>query len=186
MVGGIISGLKNMSTRKGEPMARFELGTASGAGIGAVIFPSDFATYRELIANDRVVLVRGRVDRTNDPPGVKASEVIPIDQADSRLARKVFIDLPGESVGEDVIEALADLCRRHPGRVPVFFRIRLAAAKALLAAGRAFCVFPSQALVDDCAQILGSGRVSFAGGPLVSNGNGSGNGYPRRRRPNGF
>ncbi len=188
MIGGSISAVKNLTTKKGDPMGRFLLTTLSG-DVAVVVFPEAFAASRELIRNDAIVLLRGSVDRSNDPPGLIAAEIVPIQEADARLARKMLIDVASGALDDAAMTALADVIAGHRGRIPVVFRISTPAARTVLSAGPEFCVSPSQELVAECEELVGAGHVAFAGGPLApSNGNGNGNGGRRwsRRGGNGY
>ncbi len=59
-VGGIITRVQNILTKKGEPMCFADLEDTSGK-LELVVFPNVFAEHRDLLAPDQVVLARGRI-----------------------------------------------------------------------------------------------------------------------------
>ena len=60
-VGGIVSAVKQLTTKKGEPMVFLTLDDPTGAG-EVVVFNSTYAAARELCTADRVLVIKGRVD----------------------------------------------------------------------------------------------------------------------------
>ena len=60
-VGGIVSAVKQLTTKKGEPMVFLTLDDLTGGG-EVVVFNSTYATARELCVTERILVVKGRVD----------------------------------------------------------------------------------------------------------------------------
>ncbi len=60
-VGGIVSGLKQVTTKRGEPMVFVTLDDPTGSA-EVVVFNSTYAAARELLEPDRILVVKGRVD----------------------------------------------------------------------------------------------------------------------------
>ena len=60
-VGGIVSGLKQVTTKRGEPMVFVTLDDPTGSA-EVVVFNSTYAAARELLEADRILVVKGRVD----------------------------------------------------------------------------------------------------------------------------
>src|SRR5438046_8164205 len=60
VVGGIVSGLKQLTTKKGEPMVFATLEDVTRS-CEVVAFNSVYAQARELLVQDRVIVVKGRV-----------------------------------------------------------------------------------------------------------------------------
>src|SRR6202007_2179417 len=60
-VGGLIAGVKQLTTKKGEPMVFLQLEDVTG-GAEVVRFHSVCAQCRELLEQDGVIVVKGRVD----------------------------------------------------------------------------------------------------------------------------
>src|SRR4029078_7095024 len=60
-VGGIVSGLKQVTTKRGEPMVFVTLDDPTGSA-EVVVFNSTYAAARERLEAERVLVVKGRVD----------------------------------------------------------------------------------------------------------------------------
>src|SRR5262249_49201320 len=60
-VGGIVSEMKQVTTKRGEPMVFLTLDDPTGSA-EVVVFNSTYAASRELCTADRILVVKGRVD----------------------------------------------------------------------------------------------------------------------------
>ena len=66
-LGGSISSMRIIATRKGDLMAALELEDLAGS-VEVVVFPRTFQAHRELLQEDAIVLVKGKVDTRDDQP----------------------------------------------------------------------------------------------------------------------
>ncbi len=60
-VAGLITGLRSFTTKNGDMMAVLTIEDITGQ-ISAVMFPRTWGTYREIVDEDAVVIVRGKAD----------------------------------------------------------------------------------------------------------------------------
>jgi DNA polymerase-3 subunit alpha len=75
-IGGIVSGLRPLKTRKGDRMCVFMLDDATGS-IEVVVFPETFKQYGHLGENGQMVLVKGQVRARRRVGAILASEICP-------------------------------------------------------------------------------------------------------------
>ncbi|HVL89610.1 MAG TPA: DNA polymerase III subunit alpha [Actinomycetota bacterium] len=74
-IGGIISRSQKKFTKKGEAMGVLTLEDLAGA-IEVVVFPSTYLSLpAEVIAQDAIVVVKGKVDVREEPPKIVAQEI---------------------------------------------------------------------------------------------------------------
>src|SRR4029450_9584006 len=73
-VGGIIGAFARKYTKRGEPYAQFRLEGLAGRGGGGG-FPAGAEAGPELMAADRIVLVKGRIDLRGRELQIRAVEV---------------------------------------------------------------------------------------------------------------
>ena len=111
-VGGIVSGLRPLKTKKGDRMAVFMLDDIAG-GVEVVVFPETFGKCGHLIAADAMLLVRGKFEKDDESARLVATELQPISMLKERTTREVVIHLHTPSRG--AMEALAELLARHRG-----------------------------------------------------------------------
>ena len=64
-VGGIVGAVKQLTTRKGDPMVFLRLDDLTGS-TEVVVFNSVYAASRELLEHDAILVVKGRVDHKQE------------------------------------------------------------------------------------------------------------------------
>jgi DNA polymerase-3 subunit alpha len=77
-VAGILSGLQRKVTRQGASWASAMLEDLEGA-VEVLFFPATYQRAERLLADDAIVVVRGRLDREEDAPRLVAMDVTPAD-----------------------------------------------------------------------------------------------------------
>jgi DNA polymerase-3 subunit alpha len=158
-VGGIVSGLRPLKTKKGDRMAVFMLDDIAG-GIEVVVFPETFGKHGHLIAADAMLLVRGKFEKDEESARLVATELQPISMLRERTTREVVIHLTASS--RNTMEALAELLSRHRGdrRVSLELDVKHNGGAALrVRADVALRVRPSEKLVEEVEQLCGTGSV---------------------------
>ncbi len=77
-IGGIIETSRKIYTKKtGAEMAFIALGDEKGVTIETVIFPKVYQQFRELLTQDNVILIDGRLNIKDDRPVVIADRITP-------------------------------------------------------------------------------------------------------------
>ena len=95
-------------------MAFVRLDDLSGS-IEVIVFNSAYAAARDLLEDDRVLLVKGRVDHKDGETKLVALEVTAFEVAADRSEVRLRVDAPQGASG--VIRELAEVVRGLPGRV---------------------------------------------------------------------
>jgi DNA polymerase-3 subunit alpha len=136
--------------------------------IDAVVFAETLAEvtkkYDGCVAMEKIVFVRGKVDRRRETPSVIVSEVIPVEDSVARLTTAVALKLePTRHAAKEVAELEAVL-RRHKGNTEVFLRVSTGPEKkVVMRLDRERSVRPTPELVDELEQLLGGGTVQLCG-----------------------
>jgi DNA polymerase-3 subunit alpha len=163
LVGGIITALRLVKTKKGDRMAAFMLEDLGGT-IEVVAFPEAYRTYAPLIESDRMVLVRGKLERTEEAGKVLVSEIAPLSSLQEKLAREVTIRMTAPPATRDTFETLADILMRHRGdrrvRVELDARDVPTPLRVKVELG-ALLVRPSEKLVAELEQVGGVEAVKL-------------------------
>jgi DNA polymerase III subunit alpha len=160
-VGGIVSGLRPLKTKKGDRMAVFILEDIAG-GVEVVVFPETFQKYGSLIEADAMLLVRGKLEKDEESARIVATELQPISMLRERSTREVLIHL--QATSRHTLEALAELLSRHRGdrRVCLELNVKANGDKPLrVRADVAQRVRPSEKLVEEVEQLCGAGSVEL-------------------------
>src|SRR5262249_754232 len=112
-VGGIVSGLKQVTTKRGEPMVFVLLDDPTGSA-EVVVFNSTYAGGRDLLEADKVLVVKGRVDHKQaGETKLVASEVSAFESA--LVRREVRLRIDARQAPAGLIRELAALVSDFPG-----------------------------------------------------------------------
>ena len=161
-IGGIVSGVRPLKTRKGDRMSVFMLEDKDGS-CEVILFPEAFKQYGHLGDNGRMVLVKGKFERDAESARIVASEILPIELVSERLARQVAITVSTPPHDRETFLKLWDVIAAHKGDRPVavtlldterHLRVKLAVAPQIK-------VRPSERLVSEVERICGAGSVSL-------------------------
>jgi len=113
LLAGMVSTIKRITSRKGEPMAFVNLEDLTG-NCEVVVFPEVYRRYGKTLDPKGPLLLKGRVNNNGEETKVLAEEMIPIDNIGCQLWLK-FNERDAEAFKE-----LETLLTRHPGNTPVY------------------------------------------------------------------
>jgi len=161
-MGGIISSIRPLKTRRGDRMCVFTVDDAAGS-LEVVVFPEPFKQYGHLVEEGRMVLVKGRCERDDETARMLASEIAPIDIVRERLASFVAIRLSAPQPDGDTFTRLWDVLMQHKGdrRVAIELLDPDRHLRVTLDVNAQIRVRPSERLVSEVEKICGAGSVSL-------------------------
>jgi DNA polymerase-3 subunit alpha len=140
-VGGIVASIRTTMTRKGDPMAFIRLDDAVST-VEVVVFSSAYAAAREHLVEDRVLVVKGRVDRREEgETKVVALEVMPFDLVP--LTGEVRVRVDARTTPASFVDGLGRAIRDFPGTNPVVVEMSTAEGPRRLRLGPAYRVRPA-------------------------------------------
>ena len=158
-LGGIVSGCRQLKTKKGDRMAAFVLDDPTGT-VDVVVFPDAFGKYGSLVENDTLVAVRGKLEKDDESIRLVASEVLPIGGVRERITQEVAVRLAMPPNDRGTLEALAEVLSRHRGDRRVALEIEIRGARPLrVRADVALRVKPTPRLVAEVEQVCGPGSI---------------------------
>jgi DNA polymerase-3 subunit alpha len=157
-LGGILSGVQRKVTRQGNPWAAAMLEDLEGA-IEVLFFPSTYQACMNLIVEDAIVFVRGRLDRREEVPKLIAMELKPAEITTGETGPFVVSILEARCV-PPVVEALREVLRTHPGSKEVHLRLLTGDRAKVLKLDDKLRVRQSPSLLADLKQLLGPACVS--------------------------
>ncbi|MDQ1614762.1 MAG: polymerase subunit alpha [Actinomycetota bacterium] len=157
-IGGMVSGLARKVTRKGDVWAIATVEDLEGA-IEVMFFPQTYQLFATLLAEDAVVIVKGRLDRREDVPKLIAMDISLPDLSEGPRG-PVVISLPVGRCTPPVVERLKEVLATHPGATEVHLRLLAASRTTVLRIDDGLRVNPSPALMGDLKALLGVGCLS--------------------------
>ncbi len=162
-VGGIVTALRLLKTKKGDRMAAFMLEDLDGS-VETVVFPDAYKKAAGRIADDQVVLVKARAEVDDEGKAkLLATEVLPLEQAKLAEARFVTIRVPVVAWDRGKGERLRDILGAHRGDCPVTLELVRPGSWAVAVAPSAYYrVRPDSVLREEIEALLGPGSLLLA------------------------
>jgi DNA polymerase-3 subunit alpha len=153
-VGGLLSGLQRKITKQGNSWAMATLEDLEGA-IDVMIFPSAYQLCSTLLAEDAILVVKGRLDRREDTPKIIAMEVTQPDLTISDAGGPFAVTLSIGRCTPPVVTRLKEVLITHPGTTEVHLRLQNGTRTTVVRLDDKLRVAPSSALMGDLKQLLG-------------------------------
>jgi len=127
-VAGVINALRTIVTKKGDTMAFAQVEDPTGT-TELVIFPRRYEQHRELLTEDALIHVHGKVDVRDDQAKVIAEEVEPYRlpktarrrQGAQRRPKHLLVEIPLEPDGDaatEVVERVFGILAENRGETP--------------------------------------------------------------------
>src|SRR3954471_23428059 len=156
-VGGILSSVTRKMSRQGQPWAQAVLEDLEGA-IEVLFFPAAYQACALHLAEDAVLLVKGRVDRREDAPKLIAMEVTLPDLSEGPRG-PIIVTMPAQRCTPPVVERLREILATHPGRTEVRLELQSGTRTRVLRLDEHLRVAPTPALMGDLKALLGPGSI---------------------------
>jgi DNA polymerase III subunit alpha len=158
-IGGILSGVTRKVTKQGNQWATATLEDLGGA-IEVLFFPQTYQLYATAIAEDAIVVVKGRVDRRDDVPKLIAMDMTIPDLTAAEGNVPFVVSLPVTRCVPPVVEQLREVLRTHPGPTEVHLRLRGNQKTTVVRLDDKLRVTASPALHADLKQLLGPACIA--------------------------
>jgi DNA polymerase-3 subunit alpha len=151
---GLITQVTRKVTKTGNSWAIVTVEDLEGA-IDVLFFPSDYQLAGPLLAEDTVVTITGRLDKSKEQPELRGKTVT----APSMEAGTgpVEITLPSTRCTPAVVEQLKEVLRTHPGTTEVRLKLVTRRGTQVLKVDDRLRVTSSPALSGDLKHLLGPG-----------------------------
>ncbi|GAA3727495.1 DNA polymerase III subunit alpha [Spinactinospora alkalitolerans] len=154
-VGGLLSGLTRKVTKQGNSWAMANLEDLGGA-IDCMIFPNTYQLCSQVLAEDAVLFIKGRLDRREDTPKLIAMEVIQPDLSQVGQEQPVVVSMPLGRVRRETITEFRDILTRNQGQTQVHLQVHNGPRTTVFALDDRLRVSPSPELMGDLKALLGS------------------------------
>jgi DNA polymerase-3 subunit alpha len=167
---GMVGLVKKIVTKKsGETMAFVTIEGLEGS-VEVVCFPAVYQEHKELLVEDKVIKIKGRVDHKED-----ATKFIPL--AIEAFAPKTGLEplalsVDGDRLPNTVVNDLKHILARFPGQCFVDMYVRSGEQARRLRFGDGYRVDPQASLFAELKELLGEGCVGqgppFPGGTAAT------------------
>ena len=120
-IGGLVTGIQRKVTRQGASWAIVTIEDLEGS-IEALFFSNTYTQYALTLTEDRVVVVRGRVDRREDQVRFTALEMN-FPEVSPGAVGPFVIKMPIVQCTPPIVDRLKEILRTHPGTRDVHLQL---------------------------------------------------------------
>ncbi|WJK36762.1 DNA polymerase III subunit alpha [Solwaraspora sp. WMMA2065] len=157
-LAGILSGVQRRITKQGRAWASATLEDLGGA-VEVLFFPNTYELVGQYIAEDAIVVVKGRVDRRDDQPRLMAMDLSVPEITAADEIKPIVIALSPARCTPPLVDSLRDVLTSHPGSAEVHVKLVNGGRATLLRLGP-HRVAPTTALMADLKALLGPTAVA--------------------------
>jgi DNA polymerase-3 subunit alpha len=158
-VGGILTGVARKVTKNGAPWASAVLEDLDG-GVEVFFFPATYASLGPQIAEDAVVIVKGRVDRREETTRLVAMDLTVPDLSTGTQHGPLAVSLASQSCTPPLVERFKEVLAAHPGTTDVHLHLTNGTRTTVLRLDDGHRVDVRPALMADLKQLLGPGCLA--------------------------
>ncbi len=159
VVGVRIAKVRVRQTKRGDTMAVLVVEDQTGS-VEVVVFPSLFRTESGVLREESAVLIAGTVDVQENARSLRAEQIVAVDEAFSRLGKRIGIEIPVEAASEDLLGRLKRLVARHPGGTPLSLVFCSPAGERwVVRTGEGHGIAPTSDLLSELRALVGEEHV---------------------------
>jgi DNA polymerase III subunit alpha len=157
-LAGILTGVQRRITKQGRAWASATLEDLAG-GVEALFFPNTYEVIGQYIAEDAIVVVKGRIDRRDDTPRIMAMDMSLPDVTHNPDSKPVTLTMPITRCTPPLVSELKEILTSHPGDTEVHVHLQNGSRTTVMRLG-GVRVAPTPALRADLKMILGPSAVA--------------------------
>jgi DNA polymerase-3 subunit alpha len=157
LVGGLVSSLKQLTTKKGEPMVFATVEDLTGS-VEVVAFNSTYAQARDALVQDAILIVKGRVDHKQmGETKLVALEITAFEATPERKEVRLKVDARVAAAG--IVRELAAVVKDFPGEAPVYLDLQTSNGPKVMELGPGYRVKPVPDFFAEVKALLGEAAV---------------------------
>jgi DNA polymerase-3 subunit alpha len=163
-LAGMISGVKLLTIKSGrnagQKMAKFHLEDLHGS-VPVTCFARVYAEVKDLLIDDSIVFVRGRVDAQAEETSLLLDEIATAQQVLEREVAELIVELKPADLEGDLLDRLARLAETLAGNHPLVLIVRDGERTYRIRAARRFAVRIDEDAVDKLAALVGAENLRY-------------------------
>jgi DNA polymerase-3 subunit alpha len=160
-IGGLVAEVKEISTKKGDQMAFVSLEDMKGK-IEVIVFPDLFRTVRPYLKVDVPLLIRGALDKGEERHKIKASAVVPLDEAKKERISKVHFRLRTPGLSKEQLLRLREILEENKGGCEAVLHLMVPPqSEVVMALSPALTVEPSERMRQSVEGLFGEKSVEM-------------------------
>jgi len=158
-IGGLVTSVQRKTTKQGASWAIVGLEDLEGS-VEVMVFPQSYNQVATLLVEDSVIIVRARVDRSDDD-GVRvvAMEISAPDVSEAETG-PVRLTMHANRCIPPLIDRLKEILAVHPGTTEIHLHLTGGTSTTVLRLDDRLRVTPTPALYGDLKALLGPNCLS--------------------------
>ena len=160
-IGGIILTTTIRNTKQGDKMANLILEDRRGI-VEVIIFPQLFKTSNSLLKGESPIILKGRIDKSEEKVKLVAQEVYPIIEAKEKFTKAVHCYLGSEEPLKDKFLQLKEILEKNRGYCRVFLHLKKKQNdETILLLSDKFSVTPRDSFIMEIEESFGKGSIEL-------------------------
>ncbi len=161
IIGGVVSNLKEINTKKGDRMAFVTLEDLNGV-VEVIVFSELYKSAALLLKGEDPVVIKGRTDAGEESVKIIAGEILPFEQALGKLTTSIHLQVRSNRLGREDFLAMKEIFEDSRGSCPVYLHLVLPEKQeAVIALGEEWKLNSGDQLIRRMKDLLGYEAVSF-------------------------
>ena len=161
-IGGLVSAIRHMRTKKGDPMAVVQLEDWEGV-VEVLVFPEAYAKAQRLLDADAPVFIKGKLDNDESNIKILASDVYPMERVKEVLSRTVTIHINMGFAPSDIAERLQPVIDEKRGPAEIVFELEFPGRYTAYVRPNPYVkISPDREFVEAVERICGSNTVRLS------------------------
>ncbi|MSX13663.1 MAG: DNA polymerase III subunit alpha, partial [Actinobacteria bacterium] len=153
-IGGLITSVQRKTTKQGSSWAIITLEDLEGS-VEIMVFPQTYLPVSTSLVEDVVVVVRGRVDRSDDD-GVRVVALdVTLPDLSEAASGPMRLTMPATRCIPPLVDKLKEVLGGHPGTTEVHLHLTGGVSTTVLRLDDKLRVTPSSSLYGDLKALLG-------------------------------
>lgn len=160
-VCGMVSGIKELTTKKGDRMAFVTLEDLAGF-VELVVFPEVYKASMELLKGEEPLLVAGTLDVSEESCKMLVTEVVALREVQERLTKRVHFRITTPGLEEMHLRSLRDIVGKHRGNCEAVVHMVIPnRSETILALPDTLKVAANDEIMHDTEKLFGYNVVTF-------------------------
>jgi len=161
-IGGIVAAVKQITTKKGEPMGFVTFEDLAGT-VEVIVFSDLYRQCNDLLKSEHPLLVKGKLSIEGENSNrVIASEIVPLEKAHEITNPDIHVTCPIHRLSSQEIDRMKVILKNNPGKSRVFMHIILPeSSETVISLGDSYQTSASQLLISEVESVLGRHCVSL-------------------------
>ncbi len=173
-IGGVVTGVKTIRTKRGDPMAFVNVEDMRGT-VEVTVFSSVYEAAAGLLVEDQPVFIKGQLQRDENNVKVLADQVVPLEKAEELWSGTILIQLDVTRTDLESLQKLPKIFKKYPGPCPAFIQVvEPGVSRTRIALSESFRLKVGPPLIEEVNRLFGYDAVETEAKPETAEKNGRG------------